>query len=97
MATLFSRDRESARELLYLWLRWWRDLLVIKEGAEEYVHNLDWLTQLRLQAAGLSTPQIVQFVKRLLQTLEALDHNANPRLALEILMLNLPASASATP
>ena len=78
--------------MLYLWLRWWRDLVLIKEGVEEYVQEQDELTHLRLQASQLSTLQIVGFIKALNQTLEALDSNANPRLALEVLMLNLPAA-----
>lgn len=90
LATRFARDREPVRELLYLWLRWWRDLLLVKEGAEKYLHNRDQLQQLHLQAAGLDSVQVVAFVKLLLRTLEALDSNANPRLALEVLMLNLP-------
>ena len=90
LATRFSRDRDAAKELLYLWLRWWRDLLLIKEGAEEYLHNYDRLSALRLQATRLSTGQVVAFIKRLNRTLEALDANANPRLTLEVLMLGLP-------
>ena len=90
LATRFSRDRDAAKELLYLWLRWWRDLLLIKEGAEEYLHNYDHLSALRLQATRLSTGQVVAFIKRLNRTLEALDANANPRLTLEVLMLGLP-------
>ena len=90
LATRFSRDRDGARELLYLWLRWWRDLLLIKEGADEYLHNSDRTTPLRLQASRLSTGQVVAFIKRLNRTLEALDANANPRLTMEVLMLGLP-------
>ena len=90
LATRFNRDREATRELLFLWLRWWRDLLLIKEGAEEYVHNADRIMPLRLQATRLSTAQVVAFIKRLNRTLEALDANANARLALETLMLGLP-------
>ncbi len=92
LASRFFRDRDSTKELLYLWLRWWRDLVLIKEGVEEYVQDQDELTHLRLQASQLSTLQIVGFIKALNQTLEALDSNANPRLALEVLMLNLPAA-----
>ncbi|MCH8897824.1 MAG: hypothetical protein IIC33_05970, partial [Chloroflexi bacterium] len=92
LAVRFFRDRDSTKELLYLWLRWWRDLVLIKEGVEEYVQDQDELTHLRLQASQLSTLQIVGFIKALNQTLEALDSNANPRLALEVLMLNLPAA-----
>ena len=90
VATQFGRDREAAKELLYLWLRWWRDLLLVKEGAEEYLHNADRLTSLRLQATQLSTGQVVAFIKRINRTLEALDANANARLTLEALMLGLP-------
>ena len=92
LATRFSRDRNATRELLFLWLRWWRGLLLIKEGTAEYAHNTDRLDQLRLQATQLSTRQVVGFVRELLQTIEALDRNANPRLALEVLMLNLPTA-----
>jgi len=96
LATRFSRDREPVKQLLFLWLRWWRDLLLLKEGAEDYVQNLDCMDQLLNQAAHLTTGQVVDSVKRLPQTLEGLDSNANPRLALEVLMLNLPTE-TATP
>ena len=90
LATRFNRDREAVRELLYLWLGWWRDLLLIKEGAEEYAVNADYLTPLRLQAGRLSTGQVTAFIRRLNRTLAALDANANARLALETLLLGLP-------
>ncbi|MDE2938592.1 MAG: DNA polymerase III subunit delta' [Chloroflexota bacterium] len=90
VATQFGRDRVAARELLYLWLRWWRDLLLVKEGGEEYLHNSDLATALRLQATELSTADVVAFIKRLNRTLEALDANANPRLTLESLVMGLP-------
>ncbi len=88
VATLFSNNRPAARELLSLWLRWWRDLLLVKEGADEYLHNADQSAALRAHAAALTTPQIVAFIRRLLDTMAALDANVSPRLALETLMLN---------
>ena len=90
VASQFGRDREAARELLYLWLRWWRDLLLIKEGGEEYLHNADMDATLRLHATQLTTGDVVAFIKRLNRTLEALDANANPRLTLEAFVLGLP-------
>lgn len=93
LAFLFSRDREAVRQVFYLWLRWWRDLLLIKEGAEVYVHNEDRMTELRLQASRLATGQVVGFIKRLMETLEALNRNASARLALEVMMLDLPTTA----
>ncbi len=94
IATLFYQDRTAAKESLYQWLRWWRDLLLIKEGGEEFLHNTDRDEQLRSQATRLTTAQIVSFIKRVLDTLEALDRNASARLALEVLMLDLPLAAA---
>ena len=93
IATLFGTDRDAAKDLLALWLRWWRDLLLIKEGAEEFLHNTDHTEALKRQASGLSTAEIVQFINRLMQTLSNLDSNVSPRLAMEVLMLNLPIEA----
>ena len=90
VASLYFRDRERAHEVLYLWLGWWRDLLLIKEGAEQFVYNMDWTNTLRTNAELRTTAQVVDFIRAILRTLEALDHNANPRLALEVLMLSLP-------
>jgi len=90
LATMFGRDREGVRQILYLWLRWWRDLLLMQEGNGEFVHHTDRSAELEMHRNGLTTIQIVAFVKLVHKTLEALDYNASPRLALEILMLNLP-------
>ena len=89
VASLFSSNRPAARELLALWLRWWRDLLLVKEGAEEYLHNADQAEALRSHADTLTTAQVAAFIRRLLDTLAALDANASPRLALETLMLHV--------
>ena len=89
VAALFSSDRPAARELLALWLRWWRDLLLVKENAEEYLHNADLAEELRAHAETLTVSQIAAFIRRLQGTMTALDANASPRLALETLMLNV--------
>ena len=89
MASLFSSNRPAARELLALWLRWWRDLLLVKQGADEFLHNADQADALRTHADTLTTAQIASFIRRLLDTMAALDANASPRLALETLMLHV--------
>ena len=89
VATLFSSNRAAARELLSLWLRWWRDLLLVKEGAEDFLHNADRADALRAHAATLTTSQVASFIRRILDTMAALDANVSPRLAMETLMLNV--------
>jgi DNA polymerase-3 subunit delta' len=92
LAGRFARDRTGVKDLLFLWLQWWRDVALIKEGCEQFAGNPDLLPQLRAQASGVSTRQVMDFLKSLHQTLEALDSNANPRLALEMMMLDLPTA-----
>ncbi len=97
LSSLFYRNREGARQTLCMWLRWWRDLLLIVEGAEAFVDNVDWMDTLRLTASQFTTAQIAGFLSAILTTQEALDHNANARLALEVLMLRLPEGRAGVP
>ena len=92
LAGSFSGDRESVRQELYLWERWWRDILLIKEGLVEHVHNEDRRDELTAQADATTTAHIVAFLESVGETLSALDANVNPRLALEYMMLAVPAA-----
>ena len=67
-------------------------MLLVKVGTEHYITNLDYINELKLHATTLTQADIVKFLKTLDDTLGNLDHNVNPRLALEVLMLNLPVS-----
>lgn len=91
LAGAFSRDRESVRQTLYLWQRWWRDLLLVKEGVANHIQNTDQRDDLTARADDMAAADIVAFLRRIQETLVALDANANPRLALECLMLATPA------
>ena len=90
VATIFGTDRAAAQTLLTLWLRWWRDLLILKNDSAQWLHNVDEERTLRQQAHGLDTPAIAGFIRRITNTMSAMEANANPRLALETLMVNLP-------
>lgn len=95
LAGIFFRERDAAKEQLYLWLRWWRDLLLVKEGASQYAADSDYLTQQQQLAERLSTAQIVGFLQTMDRTIDALDANANARIALDVMMLKLPVPPSA--
>ncbi len=91
LAGSFSGDRESVRQALYLWERWWRDVLLIKEGLVEHIHNDEWREELTAHAGATTTADVVIFLESVRETLAALDANVNPRLALECMMLAVPA------
>ena len=90
VAALFTRNREKALERLNVAISWWRDLLVLKKSDGEFVSNLPAMEALRSHASWISTPQVVEAIKRTQETMSYLEGNINPRLALEVLMLSLP-------
>ncbi len=90
LASLFVRDRDPAREELELWLAFQRDLLLLKEGVDEFIVNITVRQSMEKMAAELSSAQIVNIARATEQAWENLERNANPRLALEVLMLTLP-------
>lgn len=92
LAVSFSGDRESVRQELYLWERWWRDVMLIREGLVDHVHNDDRRDELTAQADATTTSHIVTFLESVRETLSALDANVNPRLALEYMMLAVPTA-----
>ena len=95
LASSFLRSREVAREELRLWLDWWRDLLLVKEGAADYVTNLSRDDTLTEMAGSMTSAEISYAITSVLETWEHLERNVNARLALEELMLVLPRPSRA--
>lgn len=85
-----SPGRKALLEPLRLWESWWRDLLLVANGASAYVQNVDQQPTLERWAARLSLEQIVQVLDQLRVTTRAIEQNANVRLALEVFTLALP-------
>jgi len=92
LSSQYFRERDDVREILYLWLGWWRDILLLGQGAEEYIQNLDFMETLSQQAEKLTLVQKMHVVRSVCRTLDVLEHNVNPRLALEVMMLALPGT-----
>jgi hypothetical protein len=73
-----------------LWLTWWRDALLLVHGSRAPITNSDRTAELQASAAALDAHAAQRFVEQLLGTLQALNQNANLRLAVEALLLQLP-------
>jgi len=86
----FGQSRGLVQEVLDLWLEWWRDLLLVKLGSSSGVTNIDHQPTLVDMARGYRLEQIRSVIKGIQATGEQLRQNANPRLAFEVLMLNIP-------
>ncbi len=90
LATSFGRDREAARADLDIWLGWWRDVLLVKEGAEGFVTYLSRADSLQAVADRMSVGGVVRALRGVQDACAHLERNVNPRLALEQMMLSLP-------
>ncbi len=91
MAQEFGKSRNTVRKRLELWLDWWRDLMLFKSGTDQYMVNIDQRGKIEEQARQLDLNSIRHAIRSIRETMRNLERNANPRLALEVLMLNVPA------
>lgn len=90
LAAEFAQNREMVQEKLALWLDWWRDLMLVKAGSIDLITNVDQEATLSEMARAYSLAQIRRAIENIRVACAELRLNANPRLVLEVLMLNLP-------
>jgi len=90
LAALFGKGRDRMNDVLSAWLQWWRDLLLIKCDNSQWIVNVDQEALLSTQAEKLTAGSIAAFMRDIRAAGEQLEMNANPRLALEVLMLRMP-------
>lgn len=86
----FEKDRELFFDELDFWQGWWRDMLLVKLGCPQFLINFDRVEDLKALARRYSVRQIKEGIGHLGAAVRALRLNANPRLVLEVLMLDLP-------
>jgi len=89
----FNQNRRTVQEILRVWLDWWHDLLLVKIGCNDAIINIDRSNQLIGTAGSYTIAQIREFIDNILAARDQLQHNANPQLALEVLMLSIPESS----
>ena len=85
-----ASDPVATHETLDLWIAWWRDVLLAASNARAPLANVDREPTLRAQARRFDLETIVGVIKALRSALHKLKRNANKRLTLEVLMLDLP-------
>ena len=89
-----SGDSEKVQALLELWLLWWRDMVLAANTCLDLTVNVDMRPLLQAQAAKVGTAESERMVRAILHTMEAIEQNVNPRVALEVLMLDVPTIKS---
>lgn len=91
LAAQFNQNRGAVYDMLDLWLDYWRDLMLVKLGNHDIITNIDRKDELSKMASGYRLAQIKAFIESIKSAAEQLRQNVNARLALEVLMLDIPA------
>ncbi|HZO70795.1 MAG TPA: DNA polymerase III subunit delta' [Ktedonobacteraceae bacterium] len=90
VAQRLSADSDKADALLELWLLWWRDIVLIANGCSDLIANVDMLDVLKKHATKIGPAEAERMVHAILRTRTSIEQNVNVRVALEVLMLDLP-------
>ena len=89
-ADQLSRNVDQVPHVLHVLSSWWHDVLVLASGSGVQVANLDRRSLLLEWAARYGVDTAQRVLGEIRDTRWRLEHNANRRLALEVLMLDLP-------
>jgi DNA polymerase-3 subunit delta' len=90
LATQFTKDRSPVYEILDIWLDIWRDVLLFKADLPENINNIDIEKQLKQWSNAINIQDIRNSIRSIQETKERLDLNVNSKLALEVMMLDIP-------
>jgi DNA polymerase-3 subunit delta' len=85
-----SRDKGSITTAMELWQSYWRDVLLVSHSTVTPVSNRDRRHALEQIAAAVKTEDVQRVMNAIRRTARYVDQNVNARLALEVLMLDLP-------
>jgi DNA polymerase-3 subunit delta' len=89
-AARFGADADAARSAIEIWMLWWRDVVLAAHGATHLLSDGGARDEAAAQGRALGPERVERFLRALIEAQSALDQNANPRLTLDVLMLDLP-------
>lgn len=89
-AARLGGERTTMRDVLMVWLTFWRDVLWRTGGASTPVTNIDRQTEIESIAGRLSLADARRIVASLDEGLRHLDASVNARLLAEVLLLDWP-------
>jgi len=90
LADSLSGSREETLSWIEGLMLWYRDLLIWKESEnEKLIINRDFLPAIREQASRRKLPLLIDRLEKIEGARNKLSRNANPRLVLDVLFLNL--------
>jgi DNA polymerase III subunit delta' len=84
------KDKDAMRNVLLLWLSYWRDVLLCAGGSSVPLANMDRAKEIKSLAEHVSMSEVRRVVSKLENSLSQLDSNVNARLLAEVILLDWP-------
>jgi DNA polymerase III subunit delta' len=84
-------EQATVFAMLELWQSWWRDVLLMAAGCPESIVHIDRRADIQRDAGRYRIGDIHAFIGRIDTAARQLRENVNPQLALENVLLHLPA------
>ena len=97
LATGFTQNRKAVYDVLDTWQDYWRDMMLVKLDCVNLITNIDRKDELVKMAGSYSLTRIKDFIKSIESAAVQLKQNVNTRLALEVLMLDIPKEEVTSP
>lgn len=89
-ADKLSRDKDSMRQAILIWLSYWRDVLLRVAQANTSLVNIDRNMEIEFLASRLDLATVRRVVGNLETALEKMERNVNSRLLAEVLLMDWP-------
>ena len=90
LAADLSKDKAALTPLLELWLTYWRDVLLLLEGASVRLVNEDRRISIEQMGYDITADDARHAIHATQTMLKNLEYNLNMRLALEVMFLDYP-------
>jgi DNA polymerase-3 subunit delta' len=89
-AEKLSKDKDAMRDVLLLWLSYWRDVLLSAGESSVPLANIDRTKEIKSLAEHVSMSEVRGVVSRLENSLSQLEASVNARLLAEVILLDWP-------
>ena len=94
LVSKWNENDQEVKDELQLWLYWWRDLMMIKIGMPSLVVCSSQINKLYKNIDTYDMGRIYSSITAIQETLDCLDHNVNPKLAIPYMVLTIGSKNS---
>jgi DNA polymerase-3 subunit delta' len=89
-AEKISKSRDVFRQALFVWLSYWRDIMLSTSGASAAFTNIDRTDEIQTLALAVNLPLARAISENLEKAIDRLDRNVNAKLLAEVTLMDWP-------